>query len=477
MSSFTITQILDRLKLNLDATDPDHAVRLSQLTSLSDTLNAAMTAESARVDTKIGDDIATEASRADAKISADVQAAVDSLVSGAVPALDTLKELGDALASGDDNLSVTLTNAITQKFNEEKTRAETAEAALQTAVNAEKVRAEAAEGALQTDIAANVTDIQSNSNLISAETSRAQNAENSLQSSITANTNAITVNSSNLSAESTNRTNADVLLQTNVDAEKAAREAADILLQTNVDTEKAAREAADTLLQQNVDAEKVDREAADTTLQTNITNLSGHVDDNFLRNTNGVHTGLLTTDTQAIASYLYFGDKWRVAGSNDGSQLVFEYNKGTTAVPDYATAVPFITTMSGSSGSSGSSGGGASGPVGTFHATQQGSTLTVDNITLASEFTPSQIRVCLLVVQPNASSLSSITPSTIPTYPNNGPHGLREYLQNQPLTASAMGGYLPTVFNHGSLNSAMNSWAVVMHNVHTGEIISAVQFG
>jgi hypothetical protein len=137
--SVQVSQILDTLTLNLDASDPSHAVRLSQMTALQTTLQAAIDAEETRA-------TAQEATL-DARISSEVAA----LVNGAPETLDTLNELATALGN-DSNLSVTITNLIAAEETRalaaeaaEQARALAAEAANALAVTDETTRAQAAE--------------------------------------------------------------------------------------------------------------------------------------------------------------------------------------------------------------------------------------------------------------------------------------------------------------------------------------------
>ena len=67
----------------------------------------------------------------------------------------------------------------------------------------------------------------------------------------------------------------------------------------------------------------------------------------LLKHTNGVHTGKLESEDIEIkpSKHLYFGDKWRINGSSDGTQLLFQFNSSTTTTPNWVTAVPFITQL------------------------------------------------------------------------------------------------------------------------------------
>jgi hypothetical protein len=190
----------------------------------------------------------------------------------------------------------------------ETTRAEAAEATLQTNINSEASTRASADTTLQSNIDSEASSrssadstLQSN---IDTEASSRASADSALQSeldatqtgaglgaggSYTANgsTNYITsvstlvgadealdqqikTNADAISSEASTRASADTTLQSNIDSEASTRSSADTTLQSNIDAEETARQAADSTLQTNIDDEETARTSADTTLQSNI---------------------------------------------------------------------------------------------------------------------------------------------------------------------------------------------------------------
>ena len=190
----------------------------------------------------------------------------------------------------------------------ETTRAEAAEATLQTNINSEASTRASADTTLQSNIDSEASSrssadstLQSN---IDTEASSRASADSAIQSeldatqtgaglgaggSYTANgsTNYITsvstlvgadealdaqikTNADAISSEASTRASADTTLQSNIDSEASTRSSADTTLQSNIDAEETARQAADSTLQTNIDDEEAARTSADTTLQSNI---------------------------------------------------------------------------------------------------------------------------------------------------------------------------------------------------------------
>lgn len=190
----------------------------------------------------------------------------------------------------------------------ETTRAEAAEATLQTNIDSEASTRASADSTLQSNIdseassrASADTTLQSN---IDSEASSRASADTALQSAVdaietgaglgsdgsyTANssTNYITsagslvaadealdaqikTNADAISSEASTRASADTTLQSNIDSEASSRASADTTLQSNIDAEETARQAADSTLQTNINDEASARSSADTTLQSNI---------------------------------------------------------------------------------------------------------------------------------------------------------------------------------------------------------------
>ena len=190
----------------------------------------------------------------------------------------------------------------------ETTRAEAAEATLQTNIDSEASTRASADSTLQSNIDSEASsrasaDSTLQSNIDSEASSRAS-ADTALQSAVdaietgaglgsdgsyTANssTNYITsagslvaadealdaqikTNADAISSEASTRASADTTLQSNIDSEASSRASADTTLQSNIDAEETARQAADSTLQTNINDEASARSSADTTLQSNI---------------------------------------------------------------------------------------------------------------------------------------------------------------------------------------------------------------
>jgi len=190
----------------------------------------------------------------------------------------------------------------------EKTRAEAAEATLQTNINSEASTRASADTTLQSNIdseassrASADTTLQGN---IDSEASSRTSADSAIQSeldatqsgaglgvggsySANASTNYITsvstlvgadealdgqikTNADAISSEASTRASADTTLQSNIDSEASTRSSADTTLQSNIDAEETARQSADSTLQTNINDEASSRASADTTLQSNI---------------------------------------------------------------------------------------------------------------------------------------------------------------------------------------------------------------
>jgi hypothetical protein len=190
----------------------------------------------------------------------------------------------------------------------ETTRAEAAEATLQTNINSEASTRASADTTLQSNIDSEASSrasadstLQGN---IDTEASSRASADSAIQSeldatqsgaglgaggSYTANgsTNYITsvstlvgadealdaqikTNADAISSEASTRASADTTLQSNIDSEASTRASADTTLQSNIDDEETARQSADSTLQTNIDDEASARSSADTALQSNI---------------------------------------------------------------------------------------------------------------------------------------------------------------------------------------------------------------
>jgi len=190
----------------------------------------------------------------------------------------------------------------------EKSRAEAAEATLQTNIDSEASSRASADSTLQSNIDSEASSrasadstLQGN---IDTEASSRASADTALQSELDAtqsgaglgaggsysansSTNYITsvstlvgadealdaqikTNADAISSEASTRASADTTLQSNIDSEASSRASADTTLQSNIDAEETARQSADSTLQTNINDEASSRASADTTLQSNI---------------------------------------------------------------------------------------------------------------------------------------------------------------------------------------------------------------
>ena len=190
----------------------------------------------------------------------------------------------------------------------EKSRAEAAEATLQTNIDSEASSRASADTTLQSNIDSEASSrasadstLQGN---IDTEASSRASADSAIQSELDAtqsgaglaaggsysansSTNYITsvstlvgadealdaqikTNADAIASEASTRASADSTLQSNIDSEASSRASADSTLQSNIDAEETARQSADSTLQTNINDEASSRASADTTLQSNI---------------------------------------------------------------------------------------------------------------------------------------------------------------------------------------------------------------
>jgi len=331
----------------------------------------------------------------ESKISNDINA----LVSGAPGTLDTLNEIAQALQNNPDVVQ-TLLDAIAA----EEVRAKAAEAALQAAidqevadrvaavddvqaaVDAEKVAREQADAdaalfnldartTLENELSLAIaregevrfaTD-QAIANDLAVEINRAKDAESALRTDldqeVADRVAAVASVQAAVDAEKVARENADVELDSKLTAEVTARIEAVADLNTKLLDETTARSSADTALQASITAEIERAQLAEGELSDKIELVSDdlasetaraleaeqQLRDDKLDRVNGIGQGLHRFDRLHIVGtqdahsvYLTFG-KWRISAHHNGARLCFEYNQSSNDVPDWQTAVPFIT--------------------------------------------------------------------------------------------------------------------------------------
>ena len=193
--------------------------------------------------------IAVETSRAEAA-EATLQTNIDSEASSRASADTTLQSNIDSEASSRASADSTLQGNID---SEASSRA-SADTALQSAVDAIETGAGlGSDGSYTANSSTNY--ITSAGSLVAAD--------EALDAQIKTNADAI-------SSEASTRASADTTLQSNIDSEASSRASADTTLQSNIDAEETARQAADSTLQTNINDEASSRASADTTLQSNI---------------------------------------------------------------------------------------------------------------------------------------------------------------------------------------------------------------
>lgn len=239
----------------------------------------------------------------------EVKQMISDLVDGADDALDTLKELAEALGN-DPNFATTITNKLTDlrtALTEEVNRAKEAEAALGVAVAAvqdnleygldqinkkiDTVKADlkAEIDRVEKKVDKNAEDIkdledkvnQSNDelekelkDLIQKEKDERIAADKEIKESVndlkTLHINDKASLESKIAEETANRTNADTVLDSKINEEITNRQADTLALQGKIDQEKVDRHSEDQVLHNEISKEVTDRTNADNALQGNI---------------------------------------------------------------------------------------------------------------------------------------------------------------------------------------------------------------
>ena len=318
-----------------------------------------------------------------AYVDVHITSAINSLVNGALPALDTLKEIGDALGN-DANIGSALTTSI---------------ASVVASVTSEAVARSGADATLRADLSTEtaarislmngVNDISANESnqrflinqRIDSETSarssgdtaletkindeisnrefeisRIQNAYSSAQSVLFGVTEEIktsvlsetSVRTSEISRIEANLNEGDSLINSRIndasmqlETEMMARSNADVELSDRCDVltlgvfnANAERNSQDVLLNARVTATNEDLSAES---QQRAQDIEG-VNNSKLNKSGGNVTGDLTL----VDSYLHFGLNWRVKASGDGSKIVFQHKKADNV---WRTAIPFICAV------------------------------------------------------------------------------------------------------------------------------------
>lgn len=239
----------------------------------------------------------------------EVKQMISDLVDGADDALDTLKELAEALGN-DPNFATTITNKLTDlrtALTEEVNRAKEAEAALGAAVAAVQDNLEygldqinkkidTVKADLKAEIdrvekkvdknAEDIKDLEGKVNqgkgelekelkdLIQKEKDERIAADNEIKESVndlkTLHINDKASLESKIAEETANRTNADTVLDSKINEEITNRQADTLALQGKIDQEKVDRHSEDQVLHNEISKEVTDRTNADNALQGNI---------------------------------------------------------------------------------------------------------------------------------------------------------------------------------------------------------------
>lgn len=239
----------------------------------------------------------------------EVKQMIGDLVDGADDALDTLKELAEALGN-DPNFATTITNKLTDlrtALTEEVNRAKEAEAALGAAVAAVQDNLEygldqinkkidTVKADLKAEIdrvekkvdknAEDIKDLEDKVNqgngelekelkdLIQKEKDERIAADNEIKESVndlkTLHINDKASLESKIAEETANRTNADTVLDSKINEEITNRQADTLALQGKIDQEKVDRHSEDQVLHNEISKEVTDRTNADNALQGNI---------------------------------------------------------------------------------------------------------------------------------------------------------------------------------------------------------------
>lgn len=239
----------------------------------------------------------------------EVKQMISDLVDGADDALDTLKELAEALGN-DPNFATTITNKLTDlrtALTEEVNRAKEAEAALGAEVAAVQdnlkygldqinKKIDTVKADLKAEIdrvekkvdknAEDIKDLEDKVNqdngelekelkdLIQKEKDERIAADNEIKESVN-NLKTLHINDkaaleAKIAEETANRTNADTVLDSKINEEITNRQADTLALQGKIDQEKVDRHSEDQVLHNEISKEVTDRTSADNALQGKI---------------------------------------------------------------------------------------------------------------------------------------------------------------------------------------------------------------
>lgn len=223
----------------------------------------------------------------------DVEDAINNLIAGAPEALDTLKELAEALADN-PNFATDITNKLTElgsKLTQEIADRKDSDVKLNEKVDNNEAKSIAADKALETkldsakseltqkieDVSANVTDNTQDINKLTQKhtediAATKEYARSQYEDEKTRAMAAEKANSDEIAAVKNTHITDKAELQSGLTTEASERKAKDQVIETNLASEAQARKAADDALKTSVDKEILDRKAADADLKTELQN-------------------------------------------------------------------------------------------------------------------------------------------------------------------------------------------------------------
>jgi len=255
-------------------------------------------------------------------VDAHIASSISSLVNGAGPALDTLKEIGDALGN-DANLASVLTASIN---------------GVQTALTAEV-------GARSTAVQSVVSDFNTEKGVRDvyrvsdrAEAKSATDVEGfERKAADDALTSSVDVLRGDAVQDRLNATSAYGAIDVRINDEQTARQAAVSDVSFMLQEESSSRVSADNSMNDSIVAVQGEITRVENSLESKVYDESKarqDADDLKFDKSGGSISGNVSLD-----SYLQFGANWRVKGTANGSKLVFEHMKADGL---WRTALPFI---------------------------------------------------------------------------------------------------------------------------------------
>jgi len=251
-----------------------------------------------------------------------IASSISSLVNGAGPALDTLKEIGDALGNN-ANLASVLTasiNGVQTALTAEVSARSTAVQSVVSDFNTEKgVR----------DVY-RVSDRAEAKSATDSEKDERKAADDVLTSSVDILMGAAI-------QDRLNATSAYGAIDVRINDEQTARQSAVSDVSFMLQEESSSRVSADNSMNDSIVAVQGEITRVENSLESKVYDESKarqDADDLKFDKSGGSISGDLSLD-----SYLQFGVNWRVKGTANGSKLVFEHMKADGV---WRTALPFI---------------------------------------------------------------------------------------------------------------------------------------